>query len=544
MSKRKSFLKLLSSILCLTLINTTAVSAVEESTEFEETSEIIETTESPFPAVTVSPEYDEKEGLENAEELKTSDNDITRQSNIEIPDNMVSLAELINDKNRATKIKFQPNSEIKVSNEKNAISAVYIIWDTPVTEWTLTIGENSTQYGKNGFIHEYIDLETSTNEFTITLPDMSATVCDIYTFSDGEIPAWVQQWNPPCEEADILVLPARGNNEVIDFGGLIPYYAGEKDAKVQVAYMVNQWLEYYRPHEILNALWECGVTYYPVFGDFVDCEVKTYEDAQLAYNQEEVTEYVVSLLRRFKPQVAVGQDLNGEGGNGISMIYAKALADACHISADESKYPDSASEYGVWDVPKTYLHLYGNISEVLPDSELYITTDEDGEPVETTTIAEDEEATTSDTDSAKETGYSGDVEYLTKPLLFDWSQILENFDGRTAYEVAQDAFEIHKSQTNWTSMKENGLRTTAVYGLYRTTVEYDKGKEADMLENTSSKSQEIIEKEIVVEPNSPEVMEKYKGQRRSSPAMLIFAGIITAVTVGYTVWKKFINKEK
>ncbi len=549
MSRKKYLSKFISAVLSLSLTGASvlSMSAVEETVteiiETDETGEVSET-ENPFPLVTVSPDYDKKEGLEDAEELKTSENDITRQSTIELPESTVSSAEILNDKNRATKIKFQSNEEIKVSNSKTPISSVYIIWDSPVGEWTISAGGTSVQGGQYGFIHEYQSFETPVNEFTIKLPDTSATVCDIYTFSEGEVPAWVQRWNPPCEEPDILVLPARGNNEVVDFGGLLPYYAGEKKAKVQVAYMVNQWLEYYRPHEILNALWSCGVTYYPVFGDFADCEVTSYEDAQIAYNQEEVTEYVTELLRRFKPKVAVGQDLNGEGGNGISMIYAKALAEACYISGDSLKYPDSATQYGVWDVPKTYLHLYGNISEVIDSNDPYAVTDETGE-VSQTAVPEETEAeiqTDESGNEVKSTGYNGDVQYLTKPLLFDWNKELESFDGKTAYEVAQDAFAVHKSQANWASMKENGATATAIYGLYRTMGEYDKSEEPDLLENIEKENQ-IIEEEIEVEPNAPEVMEKYKGKRRSSPAMLVFAGIMTALAVGYTVWKKFINKK-
>lgn len=523
-------------------VSAVAVTSVDTA-ETEETTDISGLSTGDIPLVTVGSEYDAVNGVKDAEELKTSDNDITKQSNITVPENIVSSSSLLNDKNRATKIKFSAGDQIIVSNDKKSIYSVYVIWDTPASEWTLSYNNNSVKGGQNGFLHEYIELDSPANEITLTMPSSSATVCDIYTFTEGDKPAWVQDWNTPCEQADMLVLPARGNNEVIDFGGLIPYYAGEKGIKVQVAYMVNQWLEYYRPHEILNALWECGVTYYPVFGDFSDCEVKTFDEASMVYNQDEVTEYVVSLIRRFKPQVVVGHDLKGEGGNGMSMIYATATAEASEVSADPNKYPDSAEEYGVWDVPKTYLHLYGYSEETDKFVEGTETAVETGVTAETTLPKTDDEATvTSEYDDETVTGalYNGDVEYLVKPITFDWRLSLEGFSGKSAYDIAQSAFACHKSQVNWTSMSEDGINTTAVYGLYRTNVGYDKGEDADMLENVDVNIP--INQDDNTNSISSDIAEKFRGKRRSSPALFVFAIVAIIGTIGFTVWRKFIKK--
>lgn len=530
-------------------------SEVPEDTKTDDDSDESEKadgTDNDKPVVTVNSEYAAGDGMNDAEEYKTSENDITKQCDIVIPDYITDKSTLINDKNRATKISFKAGDEITVSNDKSRIYSIYIIWDTPPEEWKLSYNVQSARCGQNGFIHEYIRLDTPAEEFKMTLPS-DATICDIFTFTKGEKPAWVQQWKPPCENADILLLPARGNNEIVDFGGFLPYYAGEVGAKVQVAYMVNQWMEYYRPHEILNALWECGVTYYPVFGDFADCEVQSYDDAAIIYNQSDVTGYVVSLLRRFKPQIAVGQDLRGEGGNGISMIYSKALAEACEISADSSKYPESATEYGTWDVPKTYLHLYGYTDKKNPSAAVTDTTDETETTGKTTKKAKETDETL-ETDEfgepviSEETGvhtvpeYDGDIEYLVKPIEFDWSMELERFDNKSAYEVAATAFLNHKSQVNWISMADADDKKTGIFGLYRTTVGYDKGKTADVLENANVVIQEIISDDMKSESYASFISEKYRGKARSSPVVLAI-GIITAIgTAAFAVYKKVRKK--
>lgn len=70
--------------------------------------------------------------------------------------------------------------------------------------------------------------------------------------------------------------------------------------------------------------------------------------------------YTTSSIRRFKPLVVVTQDLNGEYGHGGHMLFSHAVAESVESSSEPSYFPDSASKYGTWDVPKTYLHLYSD----------------------------------------------------------------------------------------------------------------------------------------------------------------------------------------
>ena len=64
-------------------------------------------------------------------------------------------------------------------------------------------------------------------------------------------------------------------------------------------------------------------------------------------------------LRRFRPQVVVGHDPNGEYGHPQHIINTETLMDALTLAADPTYSEETAADYGVWDVPKTYLHLYG-----------------------------------------------------------------------------------------------------------------------------------------------------------------------------------------
>ena len=60
---------------------------------------------------------------------------------------------------------------------------------------------------------------------------------EVFVFGDGDLPDWVQRWEPTPEKADLLLLVAHPDDELIFFGGTIPTYAVERGMNVVVAYM-------------------------------------------------------------------------------------------------------------------------------------------------------------------------------------------------------------------------------------------------------------------------------------------------------------------
>ncbi len=329
---------------------------------------------------------------------------------------------------------FLADAEIEITSE-SAFSYIYIIWDTPPEPWQLTAGGSGGGiHGVNGFLHELVVLSSPVNEATIILSEAEHRLCDIYLFGEGELPDWVQQWQPILPQADMLVLSTHGDDEFLFYGGTLPTYAGERELDVQVVYLTNHWGERYRPHEQLNGLWTAGVTAYPLMGPFPDlyASKEGLEAAMATYGYDEVLEFQVGLLRRFKPQVVVGHDLNGEYGHGAHMLNSETLIDALPLASDPAAYTDSAETYGVWDVPKTYLHLY-------PENEIEM----------------------------------------------NWSIPLENFGGATSYDIAVDAFAQHVSQTIYyevTLTPTYHWQNCQLFGLYRSLVGPDVAQD-DMFEN-------------------------------------------------------------
>ena len=219
---------------------------------------------------------------------------------------------------------------------------------------------------------------------------------EICAFGKGEIPDWVQRWKTATEKTELLFLVAHPDDEVLFFGGAIPTYAAEKGKNVEVAYITC--CNAVRRSEALNALWAMGVRQYPEFGPFADRYPESGELADgyiYAGGKQAVLEWVTGLFRKYRPDVVVTHAETGEYGHPQHKVAADASKLCFALAADASNDPDSAWQYGTWQVKKLYLHLYGN--------------------------KEDQTA-------------------------LDWDRPLVSFGGKTGAQVASDAFALHVSQ--------------------------------------------------------------------------------------------------
>lgn len=320
------------------------------------------------------------------------------------------------DGNRSTYATAAEAGAVTVSRG-GGIGALYIEFDDTPQAWTLTDPQSgkSVTCGQNAFLHEFVDVSALWGGLpeTLTLSFEAGTaIAELYVFSAGELPDWVQQWQPPCETADLLLVSSHSDDEQLFFAGVLPYYAVERGLNVQVAYVVQHFRVYnernhQRPHEQLDGLWAVGVRNYPVMSEFPDLyseskdraaalnqALSVYEGAGFTY--DDFVSYFTWCIRRFQPLVVVSHDLNGEYGHGTHVLCAAALTDAIVCAADETQYPDSAAAYGAWTVEKTYLHLY-------PENQ----------------------------------------------IVMDFDIPLESLGGKTAFEMTQEGFACHKSQ-HWT----------------------------------------------------------------------------------------------
>ena len=285
------------------------------------------------------------------------------------------------------------------------------------------------------FLSECLTLPEGITSFRIANPKSAKRngpipLAEIRIYGRGELPENVQRWEPPCEKADLMLIAGHPDDELLWFGGVLPVYAGVRKKAVQVCIMVPTLPR--RRLEELDGLWTCGVRNYPVFGYFRDTFSLSGRDQYAKWGEQAVHKLVTEWVRRFKPDVLITHDFRGEYGHGAHQVCADAAVKALDYAADKRKFPDSWKEYGGWDVPKCYIHLY-----------------------------------------------PADV------IDFDWRVPLEEFGGRTAFDVATAAFACHVSQahTDYT-VEDSGPCDCSLFGLYRSLVGPDEAKD-DLFEHVT-----------------------------------------------------------
>lgn len=355
--------------------------------------------------------------------------------------------------------KIKAGGHITLADE-GGIGSIYLVFDREYGSITLMSLDDSAEktVEETSFLHVFLDLEElfgyAPNSVTLSFDSGEALLNELSAFGPGQVPDWVQRWESPAEgEADLVLFSTHGDDEQLFFAGMLPWYSRELGYNVQVVYMTgHRNMSMRRSHEMLDGLWAVGVRHYPVFGSFGDYNSYSAAEAYQIYrnkriSREDILSFVVENVRRFRPKVAVGHDLRGEYGHGMHMVYAELLCEAVEISADEMQFPESAESYGVWDVPKTYLHLY-------PENQ----------------------------------------------ILMDWDIPLESFGGMTAFEVTKKlGFPCHVSQQSYYSWYFAGMDAATQipeyspreFGLYRSTVGEDVQKN-DFFENVTTHAEDAL----------------------------------------------------
>ena len=366
-------------------------------------------------------------------------------ASLALTENQYGYTHYLTDGNRESYMNFYQGTTLTIRSD-TPFRALYLTWWTPPAPYAVTVGEAALTGGENEFLHEYLTLPEDATEVSLTFAGVSQ-LCELRAFTEGEPGEDVQCWVPPCEEADVLLLPSHADDDVIFFGAMAALCV-DRGAEVQVCYLVNHYDWQPRPQELLDALWTMGIRHYPVIGPFPDHYVLNLQGALTSFGLENVVDYQVELIRRFRPLVVAGHDRQGEYGHGAHMVNSMALEQAIVLAGDETYQTESVEKYGVWDAPKLYLHM-----------------------------AEENE------------------------IWLDAETPLASFGGKTALEVAQEAMLCHETQLQYahrpmlaveipegaTEDERNEKMKFARYdcrrfGLVRSLVGADSGN--DILENT------------------------------------------------------------
>lgn len=301
---------------------------------------------------------------------------------------------------------------------------------------------------QNGYLDECITLPAPVKFVRLAIGTVGEALTELHVYGEGTLPKNLPVWQPTPEKCDLLVISAHPDDDMLFMGGSLAYYGGEKEMNAVCLYMSHQ--KRLRQTEAQRGLWTCGITQYPIFAGFEDVYSMSLEDALKAWPEKVVMPYLVEQVRKYKPEVVVTHDVNGEYGHGAHRLVAHLMPKVFDAAADPAQYPESYEEYGAWQIKKLYLHLYKD----------------------------------------------NQIEMM-------WDTPCENFGGKTAFEMAKAGYDCHVSQHVYSfAVRDTGKTRCTLFGLAKTAVGEDVEKN-DFFEN-------IPQDDITYRPDSPIALERVR----------------------------------
>lgn len=278
-----------------------------------------------------------------------------------------------------------------------------------------------------GKIHNYYKLNKNTVKVTINLKKEKGNngICTLRVYEKGKVGPSVEQWQTPkAKNCDLMVISAHRDDELLFFGGTIPYYNNVRHKNVYTMYMSGT--DRLRVREALAGQWSMGVKTYPIFMGYIGGYHKGVSGTLNDWGGEDaVLGKMVEKIREYRPDVIVTHDKDGEYGHPTHKTTSYLVTKAVKLAKDKTKYKSSYKKYGAWKVKKVYCH-YTN----------------------------------------------------TNPITMNWSKHYSQLDGKSPIQVATVAFDKHRSQHGGWDMNNSTVKkySNKKFGLMYTTVGKDKKK--------------------------------------------------------------------
>ncbi|MBR6965465.1 MAG: PIG-L family deacetylase [Clostridia bacterium] len=307
-------------------------------------------------------------------------------------------------------------------------------WQVPPDSFSVAITDRNGQtisetVYQTGFYLDSVELDEKTGCLQITPAGDECALSSVRVYPERYAEFAVQKWQPLPEKADLMLFSAHQDDELLFFGGMIPYYS-EAGKTVAVVYMANCGRDRYA--EALDGLWTAGLKYHPIFVGWRDG--RFFDDDMLKilweYDTPNRVLTLVRLIRKYRPDVVVTHDFRGEYGNWHHRETAVLAAEAAVLAADPAC--DAESGQKPWEVKKVYIHLYEE-----------------------------------------------------NRITMDWDQPLDGETGLTPRMLEMEAYDKHRSQHVYDQMDDYGrIYDNSCFGLYYSTVGEDREKN-DLFENIS-----------------------------------------------------------
>jgi len=212
-----------------------------------------------------------------------------------------------------------------------------------------TVGD---AYAADGAYETIFPIEYGAKSIRIDAEREDAILSEIEILSAYEADG--MQWQEP-ERVDVLVIAAHTGDEAAIFSGLIPSLSAKERTSMTVFVSC-------RSREARQDALDTARAYLqPYEPQFLDEKYLLIPESQKErtykiWPENTIVAELTALIRKYRPAVVVSHAPKGEGGEGMHRMTARMVQQAVEDAANMRRERDSLAAYGIYSVPKLYLH--------------------------------------------------------------------------------------------------------------------------------------------------------------------------------------------
>jgi LmbE family N-acetylglucosaminyl deacetylase len=371
-------------------------------------------------------------------------------------------AERLRDADFDTVQKIAKGKTVSVAwDDSVPVASVYVsFYAAPVAHTIMQFDEKGSKLSEEAgsmLYNDKIPVLPETRKVSFRADADNCQLCSLYALGTGSYPDY-HPFAETIEKADYMTFAMHPDDDVLFLGAIYPIYEADRGLSGISMIMSTKLPEKFqreRRQEDMNGAWILGLKTQPVFGGFPDIPQNYYNQFHHTFTKDDVTRYAVTMIRTYRPEVVMTQDLNGEYGHWQHKVLAQGIQAAVPLAADPDYQPKGYPKTDPWEVKKLYIHLYDQ-----------------------------------------------------NKLTLDVDRPIAVLNGKSAFETAQDAFLMHPTQTkkdnHHVSKTEYSL---AEFGLAYTTVGLDTPGINDMFEHIDPLSLSVTPAPVITPSPTPEITE-------------------------------------
>lgn len=288
-------------------------------------------------------------------EAETRATDLTDQCEITLPERSASFLSRFTDDRYNSRVSFKKEESLTISVPSEA-AGIYVAWYTaPESALVEMLDSAGTVLGSirasAELLNDYYIVPQGCASVRISGEKAFAIselrVYDTETPPDGLAVMTAQKTQP-----DVMLILAHTADEAYYFGSLLPYCRSED---VAVVFLMSYSRE--AQQQAIELQYSLGSRTQPIFAGFQYYRSYMSSDNMYAMmDKEEITSYMLQLIRKYQPNVLVTHDIAGESGDCLHVLTATHVQLAAEQASQKKYDPESVAEYGLWQVQAVYQH--------------------------------------------------------------------------------------------------------------------------------------------------------------------------------------------